>query len=78
MKREEVIAMECPFYNKLKENNLLEITDESTVGELTSKIENFFNLPEGIVIIRHPDQDKFKFKATAKLSTVRREWGYED
>lgn len=67
-----------PFYDKLKESNLLEITDDSTVGELTSTIESFFDLPEGVVIIKHPDQDKFKFKATAKLSRVRREWNYEN
>lgn len=68
--------MECPFYNKLRESNLLEIADESTVGELTSKIEKFFNLPEGIVIIRHPEKDRFKI--TAKISTVRKTWGYEN
>ena len=36
--------MQCPFYEKLKESNLLEITDESTVGDLTSTIESFFDL----------------------------------
>lgn len=64
--------MQCPFYDKLKESNLLEITDESTVGDLTSTIESFFDLPEGAVAILY--SDKSKPRIDAKISTVRREW----
>lgn len=67
--------MQCPFYDKLAKSNLLEINDDTTVGELAGKIERFFDLPEGTVFIRHPE--KPKFNVTAKISTVRREWGYE-
>lgn len=66
--------MKCPIYDKLDGSNLLKITDESTVGELTSTVEKFYNLPEGTIIIRHPENSRYK--VTAKLSTVRKEWGY--
>lgn len=65
--------MECPFYNKLKESSLLEITDESTVGDLTSTIEGFFDLPVGSVVILYSNNTKPRIDA--KIATVKKEWG---
>lgn len=64
--------MECPFYDKLKESNLLEITDESTVGDLTSTIESFFDLPEGSVAIFNSDGTRAR--SNKFLVTIKKEW----
>lgn len=66
--------MECPFYNKLKESNLLEITDESSVGQFASTIENFFDLPEGSVGIFNTDGTRAR--SNKFLITIKKEWGY--
>lgn len=66
--------MQCPFYEKLKESNLLEITDESTVGDLTSTIESFFDLPEGSVALFN--RDGTRARSNKFLVTVKKEWDY--